>query len=171
MRRWLLLSVCLGASLPAFAQDGLPGGASSLSERYGEWAVNCRSAEADVECSVSQAQVQQKTGQRVLTVEFTVEENGGLKGVLVMPFGLRLADGVALSVDDDKPIAKLPFSTCLPSGCIAPVSSENRALEGLTGAETLNATVVANDTGREITFAIPLEGFAKATARLKDLMK
>lgn len=53
-----------------------------------------------------------------------------VEGVLTLPFGLALQKGVAFQVDDGEQAAPMPFSTCLPTGCLSPISLN----EGLIAA-------------------------------------
>ena len=43
---------------------------------------------------------------------------------MVLPFGLALDHGVVLQVDDGAPGPVLRFRTCLPAGCVVPLSSD-----------------------------------------------
>jgi len=81
------------------AAQGLPGGARSLTEEHGSWILTCAQAEQDVSCLVRQKQTEPSSQQPVLAVELTSREaTGGLDGVLVLPFGLALDQGVTLEL-------------------------------------------------------------------------
>src|SRR5690606_21603663 len=88
---------------PALAQvaaGGLPGGASSIQETFGAWTVSCRIVEARKACTFSQARGNQQTGQRSLAIELKPPAEGKTEGVLVLPFGLSLAAGIKLALDE-----------------------------------------------------------------------
>ena len=104
---WLIIA---GASA---AQDvSLPGGAASLNEAHGDWTVACvvrpdAQGTKVKQCAFVQEQFQLKDGQsqarqRVMRVELRPEK-GGVKGFLVLPFGLDLASGVTYQLDEGKP--------------------------------------------------------------------
>lgn len=179
MKRLLSGSVCaLGLAVahalgaPAAAQSGgLPGGASSLNETHGDWTVICAVVEAETRCLVSQNQTDGQSGQRVLTLELVPAADGGAEGVLVLPFGLALAAGAGLAVDE-KPLAEaaLPFSTCLPIGCLVPLDLGQEQLAALKTGEALAVATQANDGGRPVDFSISLKGFTSALERAAGLL-
>ena len=115
-------AVLFGVLLPVAAlAQGLPGGASTLNETHGDWTVVCSAAEGPPRCVMSQTQVGGESRQRVLTVELRATEGDAVGGVLVLPFGLNLDDGVSLAIDDAASFGSLRFSTCLPVGCLVPL--------------------------------------------------
>lgn len=158
--------MCAG---PAFAQ-GLPGGASSLNEKHGDWTVACAMRENAVNCAISQTQVRGENRQRVLTVELTATEGGNAaSGTLVMPFGLALDQGVVLSINEGEFLPPLRFSTCLPTGCLVPLVFDKAAVTAMRAGTALKAKAAANGSGKEVNFSISLAGFSSALARAAEL--
>lgn len=49
--------------------------------------------------------------------------DGSLASTLILPFGLLLEAGATLQDDDGQPLEPLRFSTCLPAGCVVPLSA------------------------------------------------
>ena len=154
----------------AQAQATLPGGASSLQETYGDWTVNCVQREGP-KCLLTQ-QHNQQNGQRVLAIEI-VAVNGGktATGTLVLPFGLELGAGVTLQVDEKPAEAPLRFSTCLPAGCVVPVSFEGASLAALRSGGTLKTASKAVNTDQVVALPISLKGFSAAFDRVATLTK
>ncbi len=153
---------------------GLPGGATSLQESHGDWLVGC-SMQGEGEkkkkvCVLSQQQTDQKTGQRVLAAEFHPSDDA-MGGLLVLPFGLALAKGVTLQLDDQPGMPALPFRTCLPVGCLVDVSLDGKAAAAFAGAVTLKINATVADSGQKATMTIPLNGFKAAAERAKALMQ
>ena len=162
-------ALLMGGAGPSFAQ-GLPGGASSLNETHGDWTVICATPEGNVRCAVSQVQVNSENRQRVLTVELTAAKGGNAaSGTLVMPFGLALENGVVLSIDDGAAMPALRFSTCLPAGCLVPLTFDQDALAAMRAGTALKAKAAANGSGQEVGFSISLSGFTSALARAAEL--
>lgn len=161
-----------GSANIAQAATGLPGGASSLTETFGNWTVNClvqtQGETKNVACSMSQQQVDEKK-QRALAVELSPSKDG-TNGVFVLPFGLNLAAGTVLQIDDAKPDQALPFSTCLPAGCILPVTFNAAKADALSKGKSL-AVLAQAVGGNEIKLNVPLDGFAAALKRTSDLLK
>lgn len=169
----------LAAASAASAQEQQPaagsataaGGPSSLSETYEDWRVACVAApENKKQCAFSQGQVSQN-GQRVLTIELTPAEDGGLKGVLVMPFGLNLDKGVTFSVDDTPPGKPSRFRTCLPGGCIVRLTFTPATAKALKTGTALKLGAFASDTEKDVAFSISLKGFSQALERTMQLGK
>jgi invasion protein IalB len=176
------LALALAAPSALLAQDagadadanatGLPGGASSLTETHGDWTVSCRVEQQGDQsirlCALSQQQANSQ-GQRTLAVELqpTTDE---ASGVLILPFGLAVAQGVTLRVGEEEPGQPLPFSTCLPVGCLVPITLDAARLDELGQGTGLDVTATAAGGG-EVTLAIPLAGFTSALDRTRELME
>ena len=160
------LATISGAS--AFAAP-LPGGASTLQETYQDWTVSCQSQKETSICVMRQDQSSTQTGQRVLTAELRNVE-GKVEGVLLMPFGLDLAKGAALKIDE---VAgpNLAFSTCLPQGCLAPVSFEAKQVAALKAGTNINVTTTALSPSQPVAFKASLKGFGAALDRITALTK
>ncbi len=151
--------------------ETLPGGASSIQETFGAWNVSCRIAEGRKACTFSQVRGNQQTGQRSFAIELRAPRDGKTEGVLVLPFGLALAAGVKLTLDD-KPLGQtIPFSTCVPDGCLVPVSFPTVATDAIKNAKALTVTATPTGNAEPVTFPFALDGFAAALARISDLAK
>lgn len=145
----------------------LPGGASALNETYQDWLVSCATRDSAKRCALSQNQVQQN-GQRVLAIELNSPVADVVEAILVLPFGLALEQGVTLSIDDQPLPLALRFRTCLPAGCIAPVSFDLSTLKALKAGAVLGVATVADGNQPQL-FSISLKGFAAALDRLDGL--
>ncbi|WP_343313624.1 invasion associated locus B family protein [Brucella sp. BE17] len=147
----------------------LPGGASTLQETFEDWTVSCQSQKEVTTCAIRQEQSSTQTGQRVLTAELR-NVAGKVDGVILMPFGLDLAKGANLTIDEAAGPA-LTFSTCLPQGCLAPVSFDTKQVAALKGAQNLNVTTTALNPSQPVAFKISLKGFGAALDRIVALTK
>ncbi|QCI66762.1 invasion associated locus B family protein [Phreatobacter stygius] len=159
------------AAAPAAAPvaSTLPGGASSLQETYQDWQVACLQQGAGKRCALSQQQADPQSRQRVLAIELTTVADKA-EGVLVLPFGLALDKGVTLQIDDGPVGQPLRFRTCLPAGCLVPLSFDARAVATLRRGTAIKAKVTTDD-GRETTFSISLKGLAPALDRTAVLLR
>ncbi|ENT82492.1 hypothetical protein H721_00371 [Brucella ovis IntaBari-2006-46-332] len=151
------------SSLSAFAAS-LPGGASTLQETYQDWTVSCQSQKDTIACVMRQEQ------SSVLTVELRNVAGGKVDGVLLMPFGLDLAKGASLKIDDTAG-PNLTFSTCLPQGCLAPVSFDAKQVAALKSGTNINVTTTALSPSQPVAFKISLKGFGAALDRIQALTK
>jgi invasion protein IalB len=159
---------------PALGQAGaekLPGGATSLVETYESWTVSCRIVEGRKVCSLTQVRGNQQTGQRSFAIELMPPRDGKTEGTLVLPFGLALSAAVKLTLDD-KPLGQtIQFSTCVPNGCLVPVSFPTVATDAMKKAKALTVTATPTGTSEPTAFALTLDGFSAAFLRLAELAK
>lgn len=155
---------------PASAQQqvaALPGGATSLREAYQDWSVSCAVRENARTCSLSQDQVQQN-GQRFLAVEVQTRADGAATATLLLPFGILLDPGVTLQIDDQPPLSRLRFRTCLPTGCVAVFPIDAPTLGKLREGSVLKLNVTtAAET--QMTFPVSLRGLTVALDRMAAL--
>lgn len=161
-------------SLATAQETGLPGNATSLREGHGDWTISCTApatptGDKSKRCVLSQQQVAQQTKQRALAIELTVDGKG-VKGTLLLPFGLSLDKGVAFQLDEDEPGAPQRFRTCLPVGCVLDIAFDARTLTSLKSGKALKVKVIA-DGGQETVFSISLTGFSSAYDRITTLQR
>jgi invasion protein IalB len=78
----------------------------------------------------------------------------------LLPLTLLLQPGIKFGVDQGQAAAGR-FALCLPNGCFAEAPVKDDFMNALKKGTTLNVTA-QNAQGRELTFAIPTAGFAKA---------
>ncbi len=148
----------------------LPGGASSLNETYKDWQVSCTLQGNLKRCSMSQQQVNQQSRQRMLAIEITTVATNKSEGILMLPFGLALDAGVKLQIDDGGTGQPIRFRTCLPAGCLVPLSFDAATVAGLRRATALKVIATA-DGGTATPFSISLQGFGTALDRIAVLTK
>jgi invasion protein IalB len=149
----------------------LPNGASSINETYGELTVNCRLIDGQKQCLLAHVQGNSQTGQRVFALELKSPKDGKTEGTILMPFGLKLDSGVVLKLDEKDLGQGLHFSTCLPQGCLVPVSLPTTATDAMKKGKTLTVASLNQANGELVAFNVPLDGFAAATARVAELGK
>jgi len=162
----------------AVAATTLPGGATTLRETYDQWVLNCGigpangAAEATptVACSLSQQLIEQSTKRRAVALGLTPTENGGVKGTLIMPFGLALAKGVTLQIDEGQATQPISFRTCTPQGCLIPIEWPDQTVNGLKTAGALKVSATG-DNGQPVNFTLSLKGFASGFDRAVELQK
>lgn len=157
---------------PTQAQTAsLPGGATSLREVHGDWVVNCvvtaQQEQSRKICTLSQEQQDNRTRQRVLAVELRPTAETGT-GTLALPFGLNLAAGAILQIDEGTQSQPYPFRTCLPAGCLVSLNIDADMLEALRNGGTLKIHAEA-DGGNKTMFSISLKGFGGAFDRTAAL--
>lgn len=147
----------------------LPNGAASINETYGDWTVACSIADDEKVCVFSQTQGNNQTGQRVFAIELRPPADGKTEGMLLLPFGLKLDDGVKLKIDEQNLGQGARFSTCVPAGCLVPLSFPAVATDALKKGEKLIVNATRSGGGEPPIFTIPLNGFTAAFNRTTEL--
>jgi invasion protein IalB len=149
----------------------LPNGASSINEAYGNWAVACRIVNGQKQCLLGYAQSDSQTGTPLFAIELQVSRGGKTEGTILMPFGLKLDDGATLTVDGEDLGPALRFATCVPQGCLLPVSFPAITVDAIKKSKTLTVASLNLGSGEVVSFKVSLEGFAAATARMSELAR
>jgi invasion protein IalB len=167
-----VLTIGMLAALSAGAQStsGLPGGATSLRETYGDWIVTCAVQQSRKTCAMQQELTTKQTGQRILAVELRPVGTAA-EGIFMLPFGLALEKGAIVQIDDGAAAAPVAFRTCLPSGCVAPVNFDAKALAALRKGTALKVKVMPDGGGAETQWSVSLKGFGTALERTVSLLK
>lgn len=169
----LVTTVLVPAVAQGDAAAGLPGGASSLTEAHGDWTVACQAAPAAGErpaqkaCAVSQRQVSQQ-GQNVFAVELRPTADGGATGAMMLPFGVAVREEVVLKVDDAVLGEPLSFSTCLPAGCLVPLTLSAETVTTLKSGKAATVTAPAFESA-PVELTLALTGLGNALARVAEL--
>ena len=148
----------------------LPGGASSLVETFQDWTVACQSQENTTTCVMRQVQTNAQNNQNVLTLELRGVAGGKLEGVLLLPFGLALAKGVTLKIDEAA-IGTLAFSTCVPQGCVVPMGLDAAQVTKVKAGTALNIGANSLSPAQPVALKASLKGFPAALSRVLDLTK
>ncbi|WP_416208084.1 invasion associated locus B family protein [Chelativorans sp. M5D2P16] len=111
----------------------------------------------------------QQTRQRVLAIELR-PENEGVRGTLVLPFGLALENGITSQLEDGAEGAVQHFRICLPVGCVVDVAFDASTVASLRADNQLNVKATA-DGGQEMVFSVSLSGFSSAHDRVATLLQ
>lgn len=148
----------------------LPGGASSLRESFDDWTVSCALPGGRRVCALSQVQVDQQSKQRALAFEVGAVDAKGISGIMALPFGLALAPGVTVQIDEAAPLPALPFQVCLPAGCIVQFRFEGDTLAKLKTGKQVKINAKAFEGGQPIVLNLSLNGFAAGLTRLQSLL-
>ncbi len=174
----LAAMVFVGITGVAAAQDAkgdrpsvLPSGASSLTETFDDWIVSCASANGKTQCVASQTQTEHQNGQRVLDISLIpVQQDNVYHGNLILPFGLEFARGVTMQLDDGQIGKPFIFKTCVPTGCIVPMSLDKVAVDAMRKGTILKISAVSIDN-QNIPFTVSLKGFGSAFNRASALVE
>ncbi|EJF90404.1 invasion associated locus B family protein [Bartonella tamiae] len=169
----------LAMSSTSMAQDAkggrptaasLPNGATSLTETYGLWTVNCAVVNGEKGCAMIRQEVNAQN-QPVLSINITSEENGNVTGIMLVPFGILVTRPIHLQVDDTNVTLDTNVRTCVPTGCVVPVTFNTNVVAGLRAGKQLKLAATSSGPGEPAVnnLFIQLSGFSGALDRLKAL--
>lgn len=131
----------------------------------GDEAANMSAAKAG-QCEIFQRLNQAQTGMRF--VEFAVgaprPTDGIARGVIILPLGIYLPDGVLLQIGDG-PSFKAAIRSCTRNGCVSHVNLSRDLIQMLESSETLTLHLKA-DNGQKLQVKMPLKGFAPRFAEI-----
>lgn len=166
------------ASTAGFAQTAaptdvasrLPNGASSLNETYQDWQVVCVAQNQGTVCAMTQQQRKKDNNQFVLGIELNTVTKDALKGVVILPFGLNVQNGITWQINDGPASKPQPFSTCLPAGCIVPVTFDTATQKLLGTAKLLKLSAKPDGSDKPVQFSVSLKGFADSREHITKLL-
>lgn len=179
----LIVSTLLSISSVAFASDSkpaatkpaaatLPNGASSLTETYGLWSLNCSIQEGKKICFMHRQEVNDQ-GRVVVAMNVILNADGVVSGNLTVPFGLAVNKPIRIQVDEGKAVIETGIRTCVPAGCIVPIVFDKNHVSALRSGKhlKLSMTIAAPGEPPLNDLFIQLNGFSNALNRLTALQK
>lgn len=149
----------------------LPGGASQVQETHGDWRVTCAQQNGQKVCVFSQQQTDKDSRQLVVGIELKAVTSDRAEGTMVLPFGLAVAKPLALQIDDAGMMLPAHFITCVPVGCLVPLTLDAATVANLRKGTLLNVKSAGADNGQEVAFKVSLKGFGSALDRTAALAK
>lgn len=128
-----------------------------------EWTKVCAKderAKAEI-CYTTRDFVTDK-GQRIVAVAlYDVKAKNAPKTLrILMPLGLLVPPGIRIAAEKSQPMAGR-YSACFPHGCFAEAAVKDDLVAALKKGAALTVSA-RNQAGKEITFAVPTDGFGKA---------
>jgi invasion protein IalB len=111
-------------------------------------------------CEIFQRQDIGETGERIL--EFAITYPEGQKdafGILILPTGILLQEGVKLSVDDGD-MYQLSVRYCIPNGCIVHFNLDEKLINLMAKGKAASVNIFSAN-GQNLAISVPLTGFAK----------
>ncbi len=136
-------------------------------EVHKDWSLRCLDSDGRYTCQMIQELSSSQSGERV--VAFVIDkqkDSTDFAGTFILPFGLQLNAGVSVQVDGKLVFRAVPFSTCLPAGCLAPVDLTDAALQKLKAGRHLELSIKSMASQQLIPIEMSLAGFSAAFKRL-----
>ncbi|WP_162894639.1 invasion associated locus B family protein [Rhizobium terrae] len=105
-----------------------------------------------------------------LLIELGWLTNGHLVGRLLLPNGLRPADGVRLRIDEMPLGGKLSFESVNRHGSVVSLNWDAASVLALREGQMLGIHAIVASSRKPISYKIPLAGFGFIAERLKELI-
>lgn len=149
-----------GQSVPS-GQSAQSGQDNVKVTHYNDWEVRCPKSGNKNQCEMTQLVKNPKNGKPIMRVVMGYPPQINTAAMIfILPLGTRLAPGIQLSVDGDKP-RRFPFQICLEQGCRADFPIKNSLLSKLKHGHTAEVTIVG-PKGNQIKLKVSLMGFTDA---------
>lgn len=125
-------------------------------------------AQRSAQCEMFQRLNYAETGIRL--VEFAIgapQGEGNIsRGVIILPLGIYLPDGVLLQIDDGQSF-KAAIRSCTKNGCVSYINLNQDLLMMMAAGEFLTLHLKADD-GQSIQVKMSLKGFAEKLTKILD---
>lgn len=161
------------SGVSAYAASSLPNGASSLRERYQDWDVACLApddgarGDGHIQCAMQQQALEPRSHRRVMSIRLETDGTQ-VRGVATVPFGLDLVRGLTLT-NASQPVGDVySFSTCLPTGCLVPLSFDDQQWASLL-KEPKAVFTAMTFSGKPMKLFFSTKGLDQALQRVRSL--
>lgn len=161
------LQVAATVAILALQQPALGQEATTKTPVPPQWSIACASASADapLQCRMTQELFSSESRQRVLAVTVSRAESGeGFDLTLAIPHGAYLPAGLALKIDDREPV-KVAIESSSAVGVFARLPLDE-ALGAAVKRGISMTVVVTNRSGNLIQIPVNLAGFTAALNRI-----
>lgn len=174
MRRGILSLFMLGFASIAHAATSLPDHVSSVQETYQDWRLLCQAPGGmnktdEVRCVLTQKAVDIRTHRSVMSLR--LEPDGEqVRGVVTVSFGLDLLHGLTLT-NASQPVGDVySFSTCLPTGCLVPLSFDDEQWHAVL-KDNFGTFTALSFSGQPVKLLFSTRGLEQAMRRARELMQ
>ena len=138
-----------------------------VKDKHGAWETRCETppGASTEQCAIVQSVVDQDRPNITLVVIAlkTADRNSRLLRIIA-PLGVLIPTGIGLKLDQQD-FGRMSFVRCLPNGCVAEVTIDDKLLEKMESAKT--ATLVIFQTPEEgIGVPASLDGFKEGFEQL-----
>ncbi len=158
-------ALALMAAIAAFAGPAAAQGA--VRSVHGDWQIRCDTppgAQSE-QCALMQsvtAEDRPNVGLTVIVLKTTDQKSRLMR--VVAPLGVLLPSGLGLKIDNAD-VGRAGFVRCLPNGCVAEVTMDDKLIEQMRNGQT--STFIIFQTPEEgIGFPMSLKGFGEGFDKL-----
>jgi len=135
--------------------------------KFGDWELRCEqpAGAAREQCALIQSVVaEDKANANLVVIVLKTSDGKSRLMRVIAPLGVLLPNGLGLKIDEAD-IGRAGFVKCLPSGCVAEVTMDDKLLDQLKNGKT--ATYIIHQVPDEgIGLPLTLGGFKDGFAKL-----
>jgi invasion protein IalB len=134
---------------------------------YGDWQIRCDMPPGahSEQCGLMQSVTAEDRPNVGLTVIVLKTADGKSRLMrVVAPLGVLLPSGLGLKIDNQN-VGRAGFVRCLPNGCIAEVTMDDRLLKALRNGHT-STFIIFQSPEEGIGFPMSLKGFGEGFDKL-----
>lgn len=151
---------------PPQAQPAPPvQGPQRTSATYGDWIVRCEIPEGQTQKTCDMEQLAQMQGQTnpISRIAIPLPIKGQeAKLIVQLPVNVSLAGGVKIEVDPKDRGLTIPFTRCVPAGCLAEAALKEEEIRRFR-AETQPGKMLYKNAGEQpVTIPLSFKGFGQA---------
>jgi len=155
------------AILLALANSATHAQSASVKGKFGDWELRCEkpAGAATEQCALIQSVVADDKSNVYLAIQVLKTSDGKSRLLRVIaPLGVLLPNGLGLKIDQTD-IGRAGFVKCLPTGCIADVTMDDKLIDQFKSGKI--ATFIIYQVPNEgIGLPLTLQGFKDGYAKL-----
>lgn len=140
---------------------------AAVRAKFGDWEMRCETptGAATEQCALVQRLIAEDNAEIFLVIQVLKTSDGKSRLLRVIaPLGVLLPNGLGLKIDQTD-IGRAGFVKCLPSGCIADVTMDDKLIDQLKSGKV--ATFIIHQVPDEgIGLPLTLQGFKDGFAKL-----
>jgi invasion protein IalB len=138
-------------------------GPQRTSATYGDWVVRCEIPEGQTQKTCDMEQLAQMQGQTISRIAIPLPIKGQeAKLIIQLPVNVSLAGGVKIEVDAKDRGLIVPFTRCVPGGCLAEAALKEDEMKRFRAETQPGKMVYKNAADQPVTIPLSFKGFGQA---------
>jgi invasion protein IalB len=140
-------------------------GPQRTSASYGDWVVQCEIPEGQTQKTCDMEQLAHMQGQTnpISRVAIPLPPKGQeAKLIVQLPVNVSLAGGVKIEVDAKDRGLNIPFTRCVPAGCLAEMALKEEEMKRFRTETQPGKMLYKNAAEQPVTIPLSFKGFGQA---------
>jgi len=150
---------------PAAAAQPPAQGPQRTSATYGDWVVRCEIPDGQTQKTCDMEQLAQMQGQAnpISRIAIPLPVKGqDTKLIVQLPVNVSLAGGVKIEVDPKDRGVIIPFTRCVPAGCLAETALKEEDMRRFRAEMQPGKMLYKNAADQPVTIPLSFKGFGQA---------